>query len=480
MVDAARGRGFQLFSISLVAFMATLDSSIVNISLPSIAATFKVGTGEAAGVVLGYLLFLASAMLLFGRLADDWGCKRLFLAGHCTFLIGSALCGLSHTIWLLIASRCLQGTGAAMLTVSAYALIASGIPKEQQGRAYGILATAAALGMIAGPPLGGLLTGYFSWRWVFLVNLPVGFVAIPLAARTLANDCRKIIAPKKGLDVPGALASFAAISFLLFALNQGKEWAWGSFPTLGALGASFVLLAGFLWWESRRADPLLDLRLFKNRGLTFALASSVFALMVLAGNSFLLPFYLIHFQGLSPQRAGLVILLYAVLYLIVGPVAGRLADRVNPRALCILATLLASGACATYALTLAARGLLPTFVFLAWLGVAYGLFIPPNNKLVMGGAPPDGAGEVSSLLSLFTRLGYVLGVSVFEAIFSEVLPETTAGPSHIFAPAGSMAAAFRVAYLCAALACIVGAVLTIGGRGGKPQKAVEAPCRHFL
>ncbi len=448
-------------SVCFAAFMATLDSYIVTISLPVIAGYFGVGAREASWVILAYVFFLTSTMLIIGKLSDRIGLKRIFIRGFGLFVVGSALCGLAWTIDLLIFSRAVQGIGAAMITVPAYALIPRHVPAGIRGWAFGLLSIAAALGLIVGAPAGGMISGFLSWHWIFLINVPVGIPAILLARRILPPDPSAPASPNgQRFDYAGSTLSFFGVLALLAALSLVDDQGWNSVPVIGGFLCSAILLAAFLVHESRTADPLVDLSLFSVPGFSRASVATGFAFLVLAGSNFVVPFYLQLLAGLSPQRAGLVLLLYSLAYITVAPFAGRMADRMDPALLCLVGMLSATGAFAFFGISLSWGGLVPVSVFLVWLGISYGFFFSPNNTLVMGSVSAERQGVASGVFSVVSRLSIVLGVSLFEALFSA----SSAGSGSI-ATIGSekalaLAHGFRNVYILGAVLCLAAAMFS--------------------
>src|SRR2546421_8720011 len=236
-------------------FMTTLDSSIVNIGLPSIAHAFGVPlSGNIEWVLIGYLVVIAAVLLTFGRLADMLGRKPLFLAGLAVFTFGSAVCGAAPSLGTLIAARCFQGLGAAAILCVNVAMITRSFPAAERGRALGINAVLIALGVSAGPTLGGILTQALSWRWIFYVNLPIGALAL-LAAWCLLTE-RYHLEPQS-FDMPGAALLATGLAALTLGLSFGQEWGWSSLRFLGSIGISVAALARSACVERRGAAPPL-------------------------------------------------------------------------------------------------------------------------------------------------------------------------------------------------------------------------------
>lgn len=444
-----------VFSVAFAVFMVRLDGYIVNISLPTLARYFQVGTSEASWVVLSYLLVVTGSTLIFGKLADRIGLKKIFVWGYGFFALGSLLCGLSPTIYLLDAARCLQGVGGAMMITSGMASIPHYLPKYIAGWAFGICSLANSLGIMVGAPLGGVITGFLSWRWIFLINVPVGLLAIVIAKRSLpADQTRPPLAEGRSFDVSGSVLSFIGLAALVFALSRGDDEGWQSGLILTSFAVAGASLLAFYLRERTVDDPILDLKIFRNRDFSFAVLTTLVALMLLSGGNFLIPFYLELIKGLRPEHVGAVVMIYSVVYMPIGPFAGRLSDRINPRRLCTIAMLLAFISCLVFALTLPRPGMFPVILYLVLLAVSYALFFPANNHLVMSLAPEGSQGTASAIYTNTMNVGMVLGVCLFEGAFSHALPTgqstMSLSPEVIRPSLSSMAGAFQFAFIVGA------------------------------
>ncbi|MCX6005634.1 MAG: MFS transporter, partial [Chloroflexi bacterium] len=326
-----------VISVAFASFMAAVDTYIVNVALPTIAHYFNVGTSDVALVTLAYLLVITSTLPIFGKVGDRIGFKIVFILGFAFFAGGSFLCGLAPHIYLLVGARCIQGVGAAMLYAVGMAMIPRYIPEKSRGWAFGITATTAGLGVVIGAPLGGVITQYFSWHWIFLINVPVGIAAIFVALKVIPKDMPVKNSTEKGaFDVAGAILSFLGLSCLVSALNKGQQMGWNHWGIISMFISSIVLLAAFILWEKRCKDPLLNLNLFKIPTFTFGAFAALFAWSMFAGGNFLLPFYLTLISGLQSSVMGALFLISSVIYIIISPLTGRLSDRVGARILCSL------------------------------------------------------------------------------------------------------------------------------------------------
>lgn len=459
LTDPRRQR-WLLATVALGGFIINLDSCIVNVSLPTIARYFGVGTSAASAVTLAYLLALTSTLLIFGKLGDTVGLKRIFLGGYFFFTLGSFLCGLSPTLPLLVASRCVQGLGGAMMFAIGPTLVPRYLPENIRGWAFGVVVTSSALGLTLGAPLGGFITDSLSWKWIFLVNVPVGAGALWLTSRVLPDDAGKTARPAAGagFDVAGSVLCLLFIVALVFGLNQGEEMGWGSPVILACFAGSLLSFILLILWERGIQNPLLDLKIFRHRDIAFAGWTTLFGFMAMTGANFLIPFYLVGVKGLTPGQTGMVLLVYSLAYAVLSPVAGRLSDKIRPRVLCSAGMLSAAAACALFASTIERPGFAPTLVFLAWLGISYAMFTPPFNNLIMGLAPSEELGEVSGVFKTITNLSYVLGVGLFEALFSIGVPS---GLIREGEPPADVILGFHRALVFGAVVCCIALAFTV-------------------
>lgn len=409
-----------IFSTCFASFMCVLDNFIVNISLPTIAHDFNIGTAAVARVVIVYLLVLTSTIPVFGKLGDRQGLTRVFTAGFIVFTMGSLLCGISVSITMLILSRVIQALGGAILFALPAAIVPRFLPAGMRGASFGALATSSALGLSLGAPIGGIIATHFSWHFIFLINVPVGILAIYMIRKFFPRDDTP--GTPHHFDLPGVFLSFFGLASLLYCLNNGTAHGWTSPPIIIAFTISMVMLAAFIAWERKCSDPLVDLRILRHRDYTLANLANFFQFMVLAGNGFLLPFYLIQVKGLQPDRAGLIIMIYSLVLMIVGPLSGKASDRIAPRILCSVGALLAMGACFFFSQALAGQGLWQTIIFLMWLGMSFALFVPPNNNLIMSSTPVEEQGTASAMLKTITNMGSAFGVCFFETVFTMGIP----------------------------------------------------------
>jgi EmrB/QacA subfamily drug resistance transporter len=402
--------------VSIASFMGTLDSTIVNISLPTIAGYYNTSISFVSWIPIAYMLTLASTLIAFGHFADLHGYRKVYLAGFVIFTVASFFCAVSPKIEILIGFRVLQGLGAAMLQAIGGAMIAVYLPKEIRGWALGMLSTFAALGVAVGPVLGGYLTEYLSWHWIFFVNIPVGICAVVLGRMVMPADQPREQA-HGSFDLYGAVLLFITLGSLIFSVSLGRTFGYGSAIILSSLIIFMLGTAAFLYRELHVPDPLVRLSLFKNRDFTLGNIGLLCTFVLYLGTSFLMPFYLEQGRGFATDIAGLFMLIPALALIATSSVAGRLSDRIGSRVLCSASGICFIGAMLLFS-TLGTSTPVPMLIAtLVLFGCSLGLFIAPNFKLLMGHAPRGEEGVVSSLAMTVRNTGSSLGVAVFSTLF---------------------------------------------------------------
>jgi EmrB/QacA subfamily drug resistance transporter len=467
-----------LSTVSVGTFMATLDGSIVNISLPKIQAAFGIDLATTELVVVAYLIVLGTVLLPFGRLGEVLTFKRVYLSGFALFTVASALCGAAPSALLLVCFRIVQGVGAGMLSAMGPAIVARTFGPGERGRALGINAISVSLGLTLGPVLGGVLTELATWRAVFFVNVPVGIFAILWAMRTLPAE-----EPTGGqrFDIPGALLSGGALFALLLALVEGQDWGWTSPVILGLFVVFAVLMVAFVWVETHAVQPMIDLALFRIRAFAAGNASVVIAFAGLFTATFLLPFLLEDAAGMQPLEAGLLLTPVPLVTAVVAPFSGSLSDRIGSRAPASVGiAILAAG---LLSLTTLPAGFSPFDLIwrLAIVGLGQGLFMSPNSSAVLGSVPRPRIGTASGTLAQMRIDGQALGIALSGAIVAARLPVYLAsmpGLPAVEAQQRALALGVRDAFIVAGLLCCIG-ILTSAVRGTTFEaEAADAAAPH--
>jgi EmrB/QacA subfamily drug resistance transporter len=399
--------------------MGALDATIVNISLPTMSKYFHCDVATVSWVAMAYLLILSSTLITFGRVADIRGYKKIYVAGFAIFTVGSLLCGLSATIYLLIGLRVFQGIGAAMLQAIGGAMVVKYLPEKVRGTAFGVLTTSAAVGLAAGTPLGGFISQFYSWHWIFFINVPVGIMAIILGIAVLPRDTGEF--GKGRFDMSGAGLLLIALVSLIFFLNMGNNIGWLSWGILIAIIVSVAAWAGFIFNENRTRFPLIDLNLFRNRNFTMAVTVALLILLVGQGSWYAFPFYLELEKGVATNIAGLILLVPTIFMMICGPIAGFLSDRIGARPICILGSAVVIAAFVMFTIMGAKTGLYYIIIALALEGIGIGLIMPANFNLIMGMSAKGSEGVMNSLVTTMRNVGAVMGIAVFTLIFLSVI-----------------------------------------------------------
>ncbi|HEX7733389.1 MAG TPA: MFS transporter [Ktedonobacteraceae bacterium] len=455
-----------LATLAIGIFMATLDSSIVNISLPTIARFFSVPlNGEIEWVIISYLMVIAGVLLTIGRLADITGRKVLWIVGLIVFTLGSAICGASPTLLILIIARAFQGLGGALIMSVSPAILTGAFPPQERGRALGMNSVFVALGTSVGPTLGGLITANFSWRWIFYVNIPLGVIGVIASFLILQESQTR---SRGRFDPAGAFLLAVGLVALTLGLSFGQEWGWSSPGLITTLVTSALAFGLLVMVETRVPDPIIDFQLLRNRVFVSANISLIMSFLALFAVSFMLPFYLEELRGFSVVESGLLLTPLPLAIAVIAPFSGALADRIGSR-------WLAAGG-----LTVACAGLLlisqlnaQSSVWdiiwrLLFAGVGQALFQSPNNSALMGAAPRNRQGVASGFLATGRVVGQSISVALAGAIFTS-LGGATAGVSLVMLQkmssppqvADRLAQTFTTAFHATFIVCAIIAALGV-------------------
>jgi EmrB/QacA subfamily drug resistance transporter len=404
---------FAITSIAL--FMTTLDNLVVTTALPTMQRDLHASISGLEWTVNAYTLTFAVLLLLGAALGDRLGRKRVFVAGLGIFTLGSAAAALSPSIDWLIAARALQGVGGAIVTPLTLTILSDAVPVERRGLALGLWGGVSGLGVALGPLVGGAVVQGLSWQWIFWLNVPIGLAAIPLGMSRL----RESHGPAARLDVTGVGLITASALGLVWGLVRANSRGWTSPEIVVSLVAGVVLLVAFVAWERRAREPMLPMRFFRNRAFAAANAASLLMFFGMFGSIFLLTQYLQNVQGNSPLDAGLRMLPWTGMPMIVAPIAGALTDRIGGRPLLVTGLALQAAALAWLAAITAPDvayiELVPPF---AMAGVGMALFFAPVATVVLGAVGDREAGKASGANNAIRELGGVFGVAVLASIFA--------------------------------------------------------------
>jgi MFS family permease len=450
-----------LAALGLATLLPALGISIANVALPTLAEAFDAGFGSVQWVVLAYLLTITTLVLGAGRLGDIAGRRRLMLAGIAVFTLASVLCGLAPTLGLLIAARAGQGIGAALMMALGMAAVSDLVPKAKAGGAMGLLATMSATGTALGPSLGGLLIASFGWRAVFLINLPLGLLALHLA-RVLPAD--RPLATRTGFDIPGTLLLALALGGYALAMT-GRFGSLG----LGLLAAAAIAVAWFVRVEARAASPLIRWEVLRPPALRAGLAVGALVATVMMATLVVGPFYLSRGLGLDAARVGLVVSVGPLVTALSGLPAGRIADRFGTRRARIaglIAMALGASLLAVLPSSLDIVGYLGPIVVVT---IGYALVQTANNAAVMADVAPDQRGLVSGLINLSRNLGLISGASVMGTVFAVASVRTSGSDAE------AVAMGLRTTFAVAAMLIVVALAITMADRASHNSAKQASP-----
>jgi EmrB/QacA subfamily drug resistance transporter len=403
-----------LATISISLFMILLDVTIVNIALPHIMTALNVSLSSIEWVINVYVLVFAVLLLTLGKLGDLFGRRLLFIIGLAIFTAASLGCSLSPNYAFLLVSRGIQAIGGAAMLPATLSILNVEFGQKQRGLALGIWGAVAGAANALGPIIGGALVDAISWRYIFVINIPIGIAAI-IATILIVKESTDPRADRH-IDIPGVLVISLALFCLTFALVEGQSYGWTSVTILTLFAVAFVGLIVFVFMELKIKSPLAQLRLFRNR--TFA-AGNIVALVImfgLLGVIFLLVLFLQIVLGFSAIKAGLTILPLPIMIILVAPFAGRLTDRIGGRWPLFVGTLIA--ALGIYLMSDLTAGTTETSLILplAVCGVGMGLIMAPVTTVVMASTPVQQSGMGAGILSTVRQVGSVMGISVLGAI----------------------------------------------------------------
>lgn len=434
-IDDAPDYGRKWYIMSAVAmaiFLATIDSSIVNVALPTLTEALNTDFASIQWVVLSYLLVLTTLQAIIGRLADMYGRKRLYNSGFVIFTIGSFLCGLAPTVGWLIGFRVIQGVGGALCLALGLAIITDAFPPNERGRALGIGGAIVSIGIVAGPTLGGVIIENLSWHWIFFVNVPIGILGTYLTWRNVPESH-----PPGGqqFDLAGAATLSGFLLTLMLGLTIGQHEGFGSAGSVRLFIASAVLFAAFMFIQTRHPQPIIDLRLFDNLLFRVNMLTGML-IFVSLGILVLLPFYLEMALGYSVQQVGLLLAVMPIGLGITAPMSGFLSDRFGTRPISVIGlgfVFLAMILLSTLTTETTAIGFMLRYLP---VGIGVGFFQSPNNSAIMGNVPRERLGVTSSLLAITRSMGETIGFAVLGAVWAALVVKAAGG----YVPGGAEAA----------------------------------------
>jgi EmrB/QacA subfamily drug resistance transporter len=404
------------FAISSVAlFMTTLDNLVVTTALPVIRNDLHASLSGLEWTVNAYTLTFAVLLITGAALGDRFGRRRMFVIGLSIFTAGSAAAALAPSIDVLIVARAVQGLGGAIVLPLTLTILSAAVPAERRGLVLGAWGGISGLAVAMGPLVGGAVVEGISWQWIFWLNVPIGLALIPLAYFRL----RETYGPNDALDLPGVGLASAGLLGIVWGLVRGNQVGWGSAEIVGSLVLGFVVFGLFLLWELRAEAPMLPLRFFRSRTFSAANAASFLMFFGMFGSIFLLAQFFQTVQGYSPLQAGLRVLPWTAMPIIVAPIAGALSDRIGGRPLMATGLALQAVGLGWIAFvstpTVAYSELVTPFIL---SGVGMALYFAPVANVVLSAVKPEEEGQASGANNAIRELGGVFGVAVLASVFA--------------------------------------------------------------
>lgn len=461
-----------LLIVVMSTFMATLDSSIVNVALPQMARAMDVDTSQIQLVVTSYLIVIVGIILIFGKLGDMLGKTKIYTVGIALFTLGSLLCGITSSFPVLIGARIVQAVGAAATMANNQGIITQVFPATERGRALGFVGTAVALGSLVGPGLGGIIVGASSWEYIFLINVPVGVVVLFLAIKLLPRSNKKITGK---LDMLGAGLFMLSIVPLFVALGQAQSLGFANPLILTGFGISMGSFIAFIRVEKKRENPLIPLAIFKNKLFSLSIFCAFITFVGLFCNNIIQPFYLQDVMIYSPEQAGLIMMIFPLILTVVSPLSGHLSDKIGSELLTFIGLLLISLGLFLMSTLTEQSTLVTMVVFIVILSVGMGLFQSPNNSLIMSTVGRHQLGIAGSINALVRNMGMVGGIALattllYGSMSGELGYRVT---DYVAGQNGAFINGMRIVYMTAAVICFWGAGLTLLRLLGKKSQAGE-------
>lgn len=454
-----RSRWSILIIVVMATFMSTLDSSIVNVALPKMARALNVTTSNIQLVATSYLIVISGTVLIFGRLGDMLGKTKMFKFGLGLFTFGSLLCGIVGSFPMLILARIVQAVGAAGTMANNQGIIAEVFPQNERGKALGFTGTAVALGSLVGPGLGGLIVGAATWEYIFLINVPIGLIALFYAFKLLPKGHKT---EKGKIDGLGSVLFMFTIVPLFVALSEGLSRGFTDPLILLGFAVAVISFAAFIFVERKRENPLVQLHMFENKLFSLSIFCGFISFVAIFCNNIILPFYLQDVRSYTPQHTGLILMIYPLVLTVVAPISGHLSDKIGSEGLTFIGLGLISIGLLLMSTLNENSALLSMLIFIGTISIGTGLFQSPNNSLIMSTVPKDKLGIAGSINALVRNVGMVSGIALATTLLYSRMSYKIGHRVTDFVAGRNDAFIYgmKTVYITAAIICFVGTILT--------------------
>ncbi|MBB6625295.1 MFS transporter [Clostridium gasigenes] len=445
--------------VVMVTFMCTLDGSIVNVALPSMAKALNVSSSGIQLVVTSYLIIISATILVFGRWGDIAGKTKVFKFGIALFTIGSLFCGITSSLSILVLARVIQAIGAAGCMANSQGIITAVFPSNERGRALGITGTFVALGALVGPALGGFIVGGTRWEYIFLINVPIGIITLFYGFKILPKSNKT---EKVKLDVLGAVLFMFAIVPLFVALGKGQEVGFTRPIILLGFLIAIISFIAFIIVEKKRENPLLQLEIFGNKLFSLSIFCGFISFVSMFCSIIIQPFYLQDVLKYSPAFTGLILMISPLILSVVAPISGHLSDKIGSEILTFIGLVLTSLGLLLMSTLNEQTSLISMIIFIGVMSLGNGLFQSPNNSLIMSTVPRDKLGIAGSINGLVRNLGMVCGIALSTTLLYNRMSYKIgySVTNYIAGRNDAFIYGMRIVYITASVICIIGAVLT--------------------
>ena len=454
-----KNRWIILINVVLAIFMSTLDGSIVNVALPVMSQKMNVTMGEIEWVVTSFLIVVAATILIFGRLGDIIGKTKVFRFGIVIFTIGSLFCGFTSSLPILVLARAIQAIGAAATMATNQGIITQVFPSSERGRALGVIGTFVALGAMAGPPIGGMIVSAVSWRYIFLINVPIGIIVFLMTTKIFPKSSK---VKDEKFDGMGAILFAITMVALFGAMGQGQNTGYNQPIIIATFFIAIIAFILFLVVEKKLELPLLQLNIFKSSLFSISIGCAFISFIAISASNIILPFYFQDAQKLSPAVTGLLMMVSPIVLAVVAPFSGYLSDKIGSEILTLFGLIFTSVGLLLIATLNQSSPIIYLMVFIVIMTVGNGMFQSPNNSLIMSTVSKDKLGIAGSVNALVRNVAMVAGTSLATLLLYNRMSHKIGyrvidyikGRDDVFMYG------MRYVYLFVASLCIIGAVIT--------------------
>jgi EmrB/QacA subfamily drug resistance transporter len=449
-----------LLTVLPMTFMTTLDSSIVNVALPTMARELGTTMAGIEWVVTSYLITICATILLFGRFGDIIGKSKVFKIGIGVFTLGSLLCGISNSLSMLILSRIVQAIGAGAAMATNQGIITETFPPNERGRALGMTGTAVALGTMVGPTLGGLIVSVAPWKYIFLINIPIG-ILVYIGVIKVLNF--KKVKEKVPFDIKGTILFMISVILLFTSINFGQSIGYTNPIIIGAFIISCLLLFIFIKIEKKIENPMLDISIFKNKLFSLSIFCGFTSFVSIGAINIILPFYYQDVLKLTPSAAGLMMTVSPIILAVVAPLSGYLSDKIGSERISFLGLSILTFGIFSLTILTENTSLLVVAIVVGLLSLGSGIFQSPNNSLIMSTVDKTKLGIAGSINGLVRNIGTTTGIALSTSLLYSMMSSKMGYHvvGYIEGRADVFIYAMRFVFTGIGFICLIGAILTL-------------------